>query len=93
MRIGLFDSINAFQQNLNVLLQHIEPFNTVQCILYSGKVKVWRINRSANRLSIVSTKLDSFGLVNHERFAKFAKIFPAKFSRYTLCADCSIIEY
>ena len=34
MRIGLFDYINAFQQILNVLLAHIEPFNTVQCILY-----------------------------------------------------------
>ena len=37
MRIGLFDSINAFQQILNVLLEHIEPLtvNTVQCILYA----------------------------------------------------------
>ena len=36
MRIGLLDSINAFQQILNVLLEHIEPLtvNTVQCILY-----------------------------------------------------------
>ena len=32
--IGLFDSINAFQRILNVLLERIEPFNTVQCILY-----------------------------------------------------------
>ena len=26
---------NAFQQILNVLLECIEPFNTVQCILYA----------------------------------------------------------
>ena len=26
---------NAFQQILNVLLERIEPFNTVQCILYA----------------------------------------------------------
>ena len=34
MRIGLFDSIYACQSILNVLLERIEPFNTVQCILY-----------------------------------------------------------
>ena len=35
MKINLFDSIYyAFQYLLNVLLQYIEPFNTVQCILY-----------------------------------------------------------
>ena len=39
--------------------------------------KVWRINRLANRLLIVSTKLDS--LVNHWWFAKIAKL-----SRYTV---------
>ena len=31
-RIGLFDSVNAFQKILNVLLECIEPFNAVQCI-------------------------------------------------------------
>ena len=41
--------------------------------------KVWRINRSANRLLIVSTNLDDFSLVNHGQFAKFAKL-----SRYTV---------
>ena len=33
-RIGLFDSIYAFQSILNVLLERMEPFNTVQGILY-----------------------------------------------------------
>ena len=32
--IGLFNTINAFYQILNVLLECIEPFNIVQCILY-----------------------------------------------------------
>ena len=49
--------------------------------------KVWRINRSANRLSIVSTKLDGFSLANHEQFAKFAKL-----SRYTV-AEMNHINY
>ena len=40
--------------------------------------KVWRINRSANRLSIVSTKLDGFSLANHGRFAKFTKLSPCQ---------------
>ena len=35
---------------------------------------IWRINRSANRLLIVSTNLDAFNLANHGRFAKFAKL-------------------
>ena len=34
MRIGLFYSIYAFQCILNVLLECIELFNTVECILY-----------------------------------------------------------
>ena len=40
--------------------------------------KVWRINRSANRLSIVSTKLDGFSLANHRQFAKFTKLSPCQ---------------
>ena len=36
--------------------------------------KVWRMNRSANRLSIVTTNSDGFGLANHGRFANFAKL-------------------
>ena len=52
-----------------------------------GQGKVWRIdsfrafgerklqiNRSANRLLIVSTNLDGFSLVNHRQFAKFVKL-------------------
>ena len=34
MRIGLFYSIYAFHCILNVLLECIELFNTVECILY-----------------------------------------------------------
>ena len=40
------------------------------------QMNVWRINRSANRLSIVRTNLDGFSLVNHGWFAKFAKLSP-----------------
>ena len=38
--------------------------------------KVWRMNSTANRLSIVTTNLDGFSLANHRRFAKFAKLSP-----------------
>ena len=41
--------------------------------------KIWQMNRSANRLLIVSTNLDGFSLVNHGQFVKFAKLF-----RYTV---------
>ena len=34
--------------------------------------KVWKINRSANMLLIVSTSLDGFSLVNHGQFAKLS---------------------
>ena len=63
-------------------------------IIHSGKVcgkifgkftflsiwrkKVWQINRSANRLLIVSTTLDGFSLVNHRRFTKFTKLSPCQ---------------
>ena len=36
--------------------------------------KVWRINRSANRLLIESTTLNDFSLANHGRFIKFIKL-------------------
>ena len=60
---------------------------------YSGKVwqgvanllflciwwkKLWQMNRSANRLSIVTTNLDGFSLVNHRQFAKFDKLSPCQ---------------
>ena len=38
--------------------------------------KVWWINRSANRLLIVSANLDGFNLMNHGWFAKFTKFSP-----------------
>ena len=46
--------------------------------------KVWRMNRSANWLSIVTTNLYGFSLANHGRIAKFTKHSPAKLSRYTI---------
>ena len=36
----------------------------------------WQINRSANRLLIVSANLDGFSLMNHGQFAKFIKLPP-----------------
>ena len=32
--------------------------------------KFWQMNRSTNRLSILTTNLDGFSLVNHGQFAK-----------------------
>ena len=70
-------------------------------ILYSGKVwwiyssivwwkKVWQINRSLNRLLIVSTNLDGFSLLNHSRFSKFAKISSCQtFLLYNIYKCCS----
>ena len=37
-------------------------------------MKVWQINRSANRLLIGNINLDGFSLANHGQFAKFAKL-------------------
>ena len=45
---------------------------------------VRRINRSTNRLLIVSTKLDDFSLPNHRQFAKFTQLSPTKLSHYTV---------
>ena len=38
--------------------------------------KVWRMNRSAKGLSMITTNLDGFSLANRRRFAKFAKLSP-----------------
>ena len=40
--------------------------------------KVWRINRSANRLLIISTNLDGFSLANHGQFTKFTNVSPSQ---------------
>ena len=53
-------------------------------------LSIWRkqvlpINRSVNRVSIVSTKLDGFSLVNHGWFANFAKL-----SCYTVYKFCKL---
>ena len=47
-------------------------------LLFSSvwRKKVWRMNRSAKGLSMVTTNLDGFSLVNRRRFAKFAKLSP-----------------
>ena len=61
----------------------VQPADTVQRESLANRLfssiwqkKVWQINRSTNRLSIVSANLDGFSLANHGRFAKFAKLFP-----------------
>ena len=38
-----------------------------------GRKKVWRMNRSAKGLLILTTTLDGFSLTNCRRFAKFTK--------------------
>ena len=53
----------------------------VECLanlLFSSiwQKKVWRMNRSAKGLSMVTTNLDGFSLANRRRFAKFAKLSP-----------------
>ena len=50
-------------------------------LLFSSvwRKKVWRMNRSAKGLLIVTTTLDGFSLANHRRFTKFAKL-----SRYAV---------
>ena len=47
-------------------------------LLFSSvwREKVWRMNRSAKGLSMVTTNLDGFSLANCRRFAKFAKLSP-----------------
>ena len=50
--------------------------------------KVCQINRSANRLLIISTNLDGFSLVNCGQFAKFA----TKLSRYTVLIKSNVYE-
>ena len=49
--------------------------------------KVWRMNRSAKGLSMVTTNLDGFSLAKRRRFAKFAKL-----SRYTVAMQL-LIEF
>ena len=44
--------------------------------LFEQLVKVWQINRSANKLLIISTNLDGYSSANDGRFAKFAKLPP-----------------
>ena len=47
-------------------------------VLSIWRKKVQQINRFANRLSIISTNLNSFSLANHRRFAKFANVSPCQ---------------
>ena len=37
--------------------------------------QVWRMNRSAKGLLIITTILDGCSLANHRQFAKFAKLY------------------
>ena len=49
-------------------------------LLFSSvwRKKVWRMNRSAKGLSMVTTNLDGFSLANRRQFAKFAKLSPCQ---------------
>ena len=50
------DSVHAFQCILNVLLEHIESFNIVQCILYVKNALLESIDLSlAHYVSIMLT--------------------------------------
>ena len=46
--------------------------------------KVWRMNRLAKGLLIVTTNLDGFSLVNHRQSANSPNFLPAKLSCYTV---------
>ena len=46
--------------------------------------KVWRMDGFSHKVIIISKNLDGFSLANHGQFAKFAKLSPAKLSRYTV---------
>ena len=66
-------------------------------LLFSSiwRKKVWRMNRLAKGLSMVTTNLDGLSLVKRRRFAKFAKLsprqnFPA--IRYIITPDIFIIK-
>ena len=49
------------------------------------------MHRFSHKVIIISKNLDDFSLTNHGRFAKFAKLFPAKLSRYMVYGKHSII--
>ena len=49
--------------------------------------EVWRINRSAKRLLIVTTNLDDFSVVNYRPFTNSPNFLPAKLSCYTVCLN------
>ena len=52
--------------------------------------KVWRMNGSTNRLSMVGINLDGFSLANRLRFAKFAKLSPRQtFPLYGITNPCN----
>ena len=62
-------------------------------LLSIWRKKVWRINRSANKLLIVSigTNLDGFSLANRGQFVKFAKLSPPdKLSHFMVAHFCQL---
>ena len=62
-------------------------------VFWAFSKKVWQINTSAKRLLIVSTYLDSFSLVNHRWFTKFAKTFPLYSTQTSIqCHDTKICK-
>ena len=49
--------------------------------------KVWRMNRSAKGLSMVTANLNGFSLANRRQFAKFAKLSTRQiFLQYSICS-------
>ena len=68
-----------------------EKFGELTHFEHLVKESLWRINRSANKLLIVSTNLDGFSLANHGRFAKFTNVPPHQsFSPYSIAGKLAI---
>ena len=77
------------------LYAHVIPYGgkvwRAECLanlLFSNvwRKKVWRMNRSAIGLSMVTINLDGFSLANRRRFAKFAKLSPRQ--TFPLYGNC-----
>ena len=49
-----------------------------------GWKKVWRMNRSAKGLLMVTTNLDGISLANRRQFNKLVNFLPPKLSHYTV---------
>ena len=64
-------------------------------LLFSNvwRKKVWRMNRSAIGLSMVTINLDGFSLANRRQFAKVAKLSPRQtFLLYGIVTELKTIN-